>query len=218
MSSNVNFKYQSYRGVYFKPGTEVVCTDRTSMNYDEKGIIVNVLKRESSYSYEVQFGQITETLLDLNIIPWDTDTEEAKLNRIRQNLQIFISYGSEHRSTVEKVYDELKEKEMGVWMDDKSLIPGNQWEKEIRKTIMNFQIALIFLSSTSLNRDGYLKKEIDIIVDKSNNDEKFLIIPIKLNDCVIPQQLSKWHWLNFNNMIGMKTLLSALEKHAQQLL
>lgn len=218
MSVEENFKYQSHHGVYFKAGTEVVCTDRDSMNYDQKGIIVDVSKIGNKYTYEVQFGKIKETLLDLNIIPWDTDTEEAKLNRIKQNLQIFISYGSEHRSTVKKIYDELKDKEMGVWMDDKSLIPGNRWENEIRKTITNFQIALVFLSSTSLNRDGYLKKEIDIISQKSSDDEKFLIIPIKLDDCMIPKQLSQWHCLNFDETIGMKALLAALEKHAEQLL
>jgi len=105
---------------------------------------------------------------------------------------IFLSYASEDREHVSKVYEHLKEENLNAWMDIHSLLPGEIWEDEIRKTIIESEFVLIFLSHNSVNKKGFIAKEIALVKEvlSSVSHGQINVIPVRLDDCPIPDEFS----------------------------
>ena len=52
-----------------------------------------------------------------------TDMNELKPEEVKKQ-QVFICYAKEDIQTAERLYQDLKQKGIQVWMDKKSLLPG----------------------------------------------------------------------------------------------
>ena len=53
---------------------------------------------------------------------------------------IFISYAREDRDVARKLYNRLKQEGFNPWLDQENIVPGQDWEKEIRKAIKEADI------------------------------------------------------------------------------
>ena len=51
------------------------------------------------------------------------------------------------------------------WLDNESLLPGQDWDSEIRKAIREAHVFLVCLSSRSVTKRGYVQKEIKFALD-----------------------------------------------------
>jgi hypothetical protein len=81
-------------------------------------------------------------------------------------------------------------------MDCRRLKAGQNWDFEIRTALDNAAIIVIFISRNSIDRRGYVQREIKLALDKF--EEKLIgdiyIIPVLLDsDCRIPDQLKQIH-------------------------
>ncbi|GAA0833513.1 TIR domain-containing protein [Cupriavidus pauculus] len=98
--------------------------------------------------------------------------------------QIFLSYGSPDLQRVRAIYDRLREKGLNIWFDKEKLRPGQQWDFEIRKALRQSDIVLLVISGSSIDRRGYVQREIKIAI--SYLEEKLrtdvYAIPILLDD------------------------------------
>ena len=77
-------------------------------------------------------------------------------------------------------------------MDKKNLLPGEKWPITIENAINQSDFFIACISQNSINRRGYLQKEIRLalnILDKML-DEDIYLIPARFEDCLIPQALS----------------------------
>src|SRR5262245_32360417 len=85
------------------------------------------------------------------------------------------------------------------WLDEESLVPGQNWTEEIPRVVRASDVVIVCLSGSSINKEGYVNKEIKIALDVA--DEKpegaIFVIPLKLEDCTVPNRLSHWHWVNY---------------------
>ena len=117
-------------------------------------------------------------------------------------VSIFISYASEDSEKVHPFYPMLTKAGAKVWMDKENLLPGQDWEFAIRKAIRDSDFFLIFLTNNSVTKRGFLQKEIKVALDVWDEklpDDVFLI-PIRLDDCVMPDSLVKFQRIDiFNN-------------------
>ncbi len=109
---------------------------------------------------------------------------------------VFISYASPDRDRVVPYFDRLLSRGYGVWMDCKRLKAGQNWDFEVRRALDKAAMILVFVSKHSVDRRGYVQREIKLALDKL--DEKLAtdiyIIPIVLDeDAVIPDQLKNIH-------------------------
>jgi hypothetical protein len=72
------------------------------------------------------------------------------------------------------------------------------------------------LSSHALNKEGYVQKEIKFALDCA--DEKppdtIFLIPVKLEECRVPDRLSHLHCVDLTGQAGYDKLLGALRKRA----
>src|SRR6266478_7445327 len=104
-------------------------------------------------------------------------------------------------------------------LDVEKLDPGDDWREEIAKAVERCHVVLACLSKHSVNKEGFVQKELRIALDVA--DEKpegtTFIIPVKLEECEIPRRLTRWHWLNLFEEGGYDRLARSLHKRLSQL-
>jgi hypothetical protein len=103
-------------------------------------------------------------------------------------------------ATVEKVFALYREKyfdlnvqrlvEDGIdpWLDEKKLLPGQEWEPEIRKAVRTSDVVLVCLSSSSITKSGFVQKEIRfaLVATKKNVLEDHRVGSFSCKGSVLP--------------------------------
>ena len=104
---------------------------------------------------------------------------------------IFISYVSENIEIVDLLYQELKSHGIQVWRDQDNIAPGLRWKREIRRAI---QQGAFFIACFSQEYDErgrtYMNEELTIAIEelRQRPTSRAWFIPVKLNDCEIPDR------------------------------
>ena len=126
--------------------------------------------------------------------------------------RIFLSYASADREAVSNLYERLSAEGFEPWMDIENLLPGQSWRSEIRRAIQKSDFILACLSKKSVNTKGYVQQEImhalDIWQEKLETD--IFLIPVRLEECRVPDSLADFHWVDLFNADGWERLLRAI--------
>lgn len=142
-----------------------------------------------------------------NLANWDTYT-------MPRSLQVFLCHASQDKPEVWKLHRYLKTRGVKPWLDVEDLLPGEDWEVEIPKALFSSDIILVCLSKNSVNKEGYVQKEIAFALDKAleKPEGTIFIIPVKLEDCELPKRLSRYQAVDLFRTDGRKRLLMGLNK------
>lgn len=131
-------------------------------------------------------------------------------------IDVFISYAMEDVEVAYKIYRELIDYGFNPWFDQESLIPGQNWEVEIRKAIQASKAFVAVLSNASLDKRGYVQKELreGLKILEQTPPSQIYLIPVRVENCMpYDDQLNKLQWVNlfpkFN--IGFQKLLGAVQ-------
>jgi hypothetical protein len=131
-----------------------------------------------------------------------------------RQIVVFLCYTGEDRNRVEELYEKLDAEGFAPWMDAKDIIPGELWENCIERAIKESGFFLACLSRNFSVQRGFnhaeIKKALRIWEEKLESDIYF--IPVKLEDCEVPGELSRFHCANIFNKNGLESLLTALKK------
>lgn len=117
-----------------------------------------------------------------------------------KQLKVFLCHSSHDKAVVREVYRKLNsEGWIDPWLDSEKLLPGQDWNLEIEKAVETSHIVLVFLSNNSVNKEGYIQKELRLVLDVALNmpEETIFVIPVKLEECQIPRRLQSWQWLTY---------------------
>lgn len=108
---------------------------------------------------------------------------------------------------------------MQPWLNELDLLPGQDWQVEIPNAIFSSDVILVCLSKNSINKEGYVQKEITFALDKAMEKPEgtIFIIPAKLEDCNVPNRLSRFHWVDLSSADGHKRLMRSLNLRAEDL-
>jgi len=125
---------------------------------------------------------------------------------------IFISYAREDEVKVTNLYRSLKKAGFNPWLDQFDILPGKNWEDEIRKSIKSATIFLACLSSNSIYKRGIVQKELKLALDVLNEfpDNEVYFIPLRLDDCEVPEKISKLQWIDLFKPDGYQRLFDSL--------
>lgn len=84
---------------------------------------------------------------------------------------VFISYSHHDRAFLDIIKRHFRplEDRIEFW-DDKRIVPGQEWEHEIKQAIGRAKIALLLLSADFFNSDFILKKEIPPLLETARKD------------------------------------------------
>lgn len=151
------------------------------------------------------------------------DKEGAKRTRATLQtvhaLKVFLCHSSDDKEAIFELYNRLWEIGFDPWLDKLKLLPGQEWDMEIKEAVKTADVVLVCLSKNSITKEGYVQKEIRIALDYSDYkpDGKLFIIPVRLEDCDVPSRLNKWHWVNLFEKEGYEKLIDALTLRASLL-
>lgn len=129
--------------------------------------------------------------------------------------RIFLCHASEDKPRVMKLYDKLKKDGYHPWLDKYDLLPGQNWRWEIEKIIRDpYSLVLVCLSSNSVTKRGVVQQEIAWALDILDQmpEDTIYLIPVRLEECSIPDRLSKLHWVNLFEPGGIVYLKRALNR------
>lgn len=134
-------------------------------------------------------------------------------------LNVFISYAREDESSARRIREFLRKHGVTAWLDADDLIPGQEWETEIRRAIRDSHLVLVCLSNKSITKRGYVQKEIRLALDLADEEPhgSIFVVPLKMEECSVPEPLGKWQWLDFFKSGSKKRLLNALRIRAETL-
>ena len=104
---------------------------------------------------------------------------------------VFISYVSENIEIVDRLYQELKSHGIEVWRDRDNIALGLRWKREIRQAIQQGAFIIACFSKEYHERDRtYMNEELTIAIEelRQRPTSRAWFIPVKLNDCEIPDR------------------------------
>src|SRR5437588_5151093 len=149
------------------------------------------------------------------------NTNQLRTNKLvsQPPLRVFLCHSSGDKLAVRNLYQRLQADGIDPWLDEEKLLPGQDWHLEIRKAVRNSHAVLVCLSSASINKIGFVNKEIKYALDVADEQPEgaIFIIPVKLEECVIPDRLRSWQWVNYFEPSGYERLMLALRARAQAL-
>jgi hypothetical protein len=93
------------------------------------------------------------------------------------------------------------------------LMPGENWYSEIVKAVHDSDVALICLSRESVNKQGYVQKEIRFALEAAADrpEDNVSIIPVRLEPSEIPESLNRFQYVDLFDD-GYETLVRALKR------
>ena len=145
--------------------------------------------------------------------------EYGIMNEIQEKspLRIFLCHSSGDKTRVRALYQRLSSEGFDPWLDEEKLLPGQEWKLEIPKAVRASHIVLICLSSNAINKAGYVQKEIKYALDVAEEQPEgtIFLIPLKLEECDVPERLGRWHWVNYYEENGYERLMSSLRMRAE---
>jgi TIR domain-containing protein len=125
----------------------------------------------------------------------------------------FLSYAREDRLKVRGLYDKLKASGFHPWLDKEDLLAGQVWESEIKKAIKDCHFFIACLSSKSVNKRGFVQKELKQALDVVGEfpEGQLFVVPVKLEECEVPASLQMYHHVDLLAPNGFEKLLTALQ-------
>lgn len=145
--------------------------------------------------------------------------ESANTPTLPKSLRVFICHSSNDKPAVRDMYNRLISYQIDLWLDEEKLLPGQDWNLEIAKAVRVSDVVLICLSRHSVTKAGYVQKEIKYALDFADEQPEgtIFLIPVKLEECEIPERLHRWQWVELNSDSGFEKLVQSLKYRAQTL-
>ncbi|HLL77072.1 MAG TPA: TIR domain-containing protein [Pyrinomonadaceae bacterium] len=133
-------------------------------------------------------------------------------NKETKAIRVFLSYQSDDRNQVEKLYRGLTERGFIPWMDKYSARQG-KWEPQTYKAIDESDYFIACFSSGSLRKkQSIFRKELAraLKIQKSLFKREVFIIPVKLADCEIPEEFEQFQYVELYDKDGFAKLVRML--------
>src|SRR5688572_25758537 len=136
----------------------------------------------------------------------------------KRPVKVFLCHAHADRDAVRALYTRLTKDGVDAWLDKEKLIPGQDWELEIRKAVRESDVVVVCLSM-QFNQAGFRQKEVRLALDTAMEkpEGEIFIIPVRLEECDSLESLRKWHWVNLFEEDGYEMLMRALQARADKI-
>jgi TIR domain len=148
-------------------------------------------------------------------------TYEVKApNNQLSKLRVFLCHSSEDKPAVRSLYNRLVKLGVDCWLDERKLLAGQNWQREIRRALKDAHVVIICLSRKSVKRKGYMQKELKDALEIAQEypDGTVYVIPTRLDDCLMPEGLCHLQWVDIYEDEGYNHLLESLRFRANEII
>ncbi len=130
-----------------------------------------------------------------------------------QKANIFLIHAHCDKEIVHKLYTRIIRDGISVWLDTEQLQPGQDWQNEIRNTLLKSDVVIVCLSRGFNKQQGYRHEELKLALEKANfiPDNDVFIIPVRLEECDMPASLRHLHRVDLFKPGGYKRLIQTLK-------
>jgi phosphonate transport system substrate-binding protein len=137
----------------------------------------------------------------------------------KRPLKVFLCHASVDKPKVRDLYRYLRKRGIRPWFDEVDLIGGQDWQVEIPKALATSDAIIICLTKNSVDKEGYVQREIKFALDKALEmpEGRIYLIPVRFEDCEVPYLLSRYHWVDLFVESGFSKLMKSLKTRAAQL-
>jgi plasmid stabilization system protein ParE len=111
----------------------------------------------------------------------------------RTRPKIFLAYVEEDRAAAERIFEDLHGRDFEPWLDQRMLLPGQNWPRSIEDAIETSDFFLPCFSRLSVSKKGGFQAEIRHALDGTRRlplDEVF-IVPVRLDACRLPARIQR---------------------------
>jgi hypothetical protein len=109
-------------------------------------------------------------------------------------MKVFLSYASEQVQPAHEIYGFLREHGIDVWFDKKSLLGGQDWEREIQIAQKSSNLFVLVCSKEIVSKAGVVQGEIKTIVELSKQQPfgHLFLICLRTERINMPDELLRW--------------------------
>jgi hypothetical protein len=173
------------------------------------------------YNWDESFDGNCNMSEDEHVAIWYTDLSDedpfAGEGFVRDDgmssrkLKVFLCYSHKDFAQVYSLFRKLSSSGFDTWLDKVSLLPGQDWELEITKAVRSADIFIACLTQEFVSKSGFSQKEIRLAWDVAQEQPEgtIFIIPLRLEECEIPDRLKRWHWCNLFEQTGYEQLIKS---------
>ncbi|MEW6286973.1 MAG: toll/interleukin-1 receptor domain-containing protein [Chloroflexota bacterium] len=133
-------------------------------------------------------------------------------------LKVFLCHAHADRDAVRALYARLTKDGIDAWLDKEKLLPGQDWEFEIRKAVREADVVVVCLSK-QFNQAGFRQREVRLALDTAMEkpEGEIFIVPARLDECDSLESLRKWHWVDLFEEDGYEMLMRTLRARADKI-
>lgn len=134
-------------------------------------------------------------------------------------MQIFISYAREDQARAQELCRKLEEAGFRPWLDTRDILPGEKWRVAIKAALEASDFVLVCLSSHSVEKRGFLQREIRDALDLRQEflDSDIYLIPVRFEKVTVPEPLREFQWVDLFEEEGWPRLKKAIEVGMERL-
>ncbi len=134
--------------------------------------------------------------------------------------KIFLSYASEDISAARRLYNDLGDKGADIWFDKESLLGGQNWKVAIGEAIRESRFFLALLSTKSVNKRGFVQKELKDALKTLEEypQSDIFVIPVRLEVCTpSDNKLHEIQWIDMfpNWEDGLRRIMKVIRLAAE---
>ena len=159
-----------------------------------------------------------DTLAGESAEPDKNPASKSNLNspeavRPNKDIRVFLCHSSGDKEEVRKLYNRLMADGISCWFDEEDLLPGQDWDAEIKIALRTCSHVLACISTSSISKTGYVQKELRQALDKADEQPagSIFLIPVRLEDCEVPDRLRDLHYVDLFRPDAYSRLLRALK-------
>ncbi len=136
--------------------------------------------------------------------------------KLSKQLRVFLLYARGDQEAVRRLYQHLVREGADVWLDREKILPGQDWQYEIRRAIQASDLVVVCLSRRFNKQGGYRHEELKIALAKAHSlpEGRSFIIPARLEECDLPESLRRWQRVDLFEAYGYGKLLNALQRQS----
>jgi len=141
------------------------------------------------------------------------------MSETKRSLKVFLCHAHDDKLKTRELYRYLRKRGIQPWLDAEDLVGGQDWRVEIPKAIRTSDAIIICLSKNSINKEGFVQAEITFALEKALEipQGRIFIIPARFEDCEVPNNLERFHWVDLFEKDGFPRLMKSLRTRAGQL-
>ena len=134
----------------------------------------------------------------------------------RRPAPVFLCHSSGDKERVRELYRQLVDDGVDCWLDEEDLLPGQDWAREIGRAIRSSDFVLACLSEHSITTRGFLQNELRRALEVADEqpDGSIFLIPLRLEQCEIPDRLRHLQYVDLFVPDGYVRLLKTLRREA----